>query len=131
MSTNRRKYDEEFKKLAVRMSYSSERPVTEVAKSLEITSNMIYLWCKKYTPEGDKTKMAQQQDDMSELRSRIAELEEENYILKKRLHSSRKIKRNHSGLLFFDGKRNAFRKGEVGRKIRSIRLWILHLAAGT
>ena len=44
---------------------------------------MIYLWRKKYTPEGDKTKMAQQQEDMSELRSRIAELEEENYILKK------------------------------------------------
>ncbi len=83
MPKNRRKYDEEFKKRAVRMSYSSERPVTEVAKSLGITSNMIYLWRKKYTPEGDKTKMAQQQDDMSVLQSRIAELEEENYILKK------------------------------------------------
>ena len=77
MPKNRRKYDEEFKKRAVRMSYSSERPVTEVAKSLGITSNMIYLWRKKYTPEGDKTKMAQQQDDMSALQSRIAELEEE------------------------------------------------------
>ena len=42
------------------MSYSSERPVTEVAKSLEITSNIIYIRRKKYTPEGDKTKMAQQ-----------------------------------------------------------------------
>ena len=83
MPTNRRKYDDEFKKRAVRLSYSSERPVTEVAKSLGITTNMIYLWRKKYTPEGDKTKMAQQQEDMSELRSRIAELEEENYILKK------------------------------------------------
>ena len=83
MPTNRRKYDEEFKKRAVRMSYSSERPVTEVAKSLGITSNMIYIWRKKYTPEGDKTKMAQQQEDVSGLRSRIAELEEENYILKK------------------------------------------------
>ena len=83
MPTNRRKYDEEFKKRVVRMSYSSERPVTEVAKSLGITSNMIYIWRKKHTPEGDKTKMAQQQDDMSALQSRIAELEEENYILKK------------------------------------------------
>ena len=83
MSKNRRKYDEEFKKRAVRMSYTSERAVTEVAKSLGITSNMIYLWRRKYTPEGDKTRMAQQQEDMSQLRSRIAELEEENYILKK------------------------------------------------
>lgn len=34
MPTNRRKYDDEFKKRAVRLSYSSERPVTEFAKSL-------------------------------------------------------------------------------------------------
>jgi transposase len=83
MSANRRNYDEEFKKRAVRMSYSSERPLTEVAQSLGISTNMIYLWRKKYTPTGDKTKMAQQQEDVSQLRSRIAELEEENYILKK------------------------------------------------
>jgi|LSQX01.2.fsa_nt_gb transposase len=83
MSKNRRKYDEEFKKRAVHMSYSSERSVTEVAKSLGIIANMIYLWCKKFTSEGDKTRMTQQKEDMNQLRSRIAELEEENYILKK------------------------------------------------
>lgn len=83
MSTKRRKYDEEFKKRAVRMSYTSERTVTEVADSLGITANMIYRWRQKYTPAGDKTQIAQQQDEMSELRSRIAELEEENCILKK------------------------------------------------
>ena len=83
MPTKRRKYDEEFKKRAVRMSYTSERTVTEVADSLGITKNMIYRWRQKYTPAGDKTQIAQQQDEMSELRSRIAELEEENYILKK------------------------------------------------
>lgn len=65
------------------MSYSSERTVTEVAESLGITNNMIYRWRKVYTPEGDKTQMAQQQDEVNQLRSRIAELEEDNYILKK------------------------------------------------
>mgnify|MGYP000977352578 FL=1 len=83
MSNNRKKYDEEFKKRAVRMSYSSERPVTAVAESLGVTANMIYRWRKKYTPDGDKTQLAQQQDELSELRRRIADLEEENYILKK------------------------------------------------
>ena len=83
MSNSRRKYDEEFKKRAVRLSYSSERTVTAVAESLGITSNMIYRWRKKYTPDGDKTQTAQQQEELSQLRSRIAELEEENYILKK------------------------------------------------
>jgi len=60
MPTNRRKYDDEFKKRAVRTSYSSERPVTEAAKSMGITSIMISIWRKKYTPEGDKSKMEQQ-----------------------------------------------------------------------
>ena len=83
MSTKRRKYDEEFKKRAVRMSYTSERPVTEVAESLGITTNMIYRWRQKYTPDGDKTQLAEQQDELSKLHSRVAELEEENYILKK------------------------------------------------
>ncbi len=36
------------------MSYSSERPVTAVAESLGITSNMIYRWRQKYTPDGEK-----------------------------------------------------------------------------
>ena len=83
MSNNRKKYDEEFKKRAVRMSYSSERPVMAVAESLGVTSNMIYRWRKKYTPDGEKTQLAQQQDELSELRRRITDLEEENYILKK------------------------------------------------
>jgi len=83
MSKKRRKYDEEFKKRAVRLSYTSERPVTEVAESLGITTNMIYRWRQKYTPDGDKTQMAEQQDELSKLHSRVAELEEENYILKK------------------------------------------------
>lgn len=42
MSNNRKKYHEEFKRHAVRMSYISERPVTAVAESLGVTTNMIY-----------------------------------------------------------------------------------------
>ena len=83
MSNSRKKYDEEFKKRTVRMSYSSERSVAAVAASLGVTSNMIYRWRKKYTPDSDKTQLAEQQDELSELRKRVAELEEENYILKK------------------------------------------------
>lgn len=67
MSNNRKKYDEEFKKRAVRMSDSSERPVTVVAESLGVTSNMIYCGRKKYTPDGDKTQLAEQQDEFSKL----------------------------------------------------------------
>ena len=49
MTETRKKYDEEFKKRAVRMSFSSERTVKQVAESLGISSNMLYRWRKKYT----------------------------------------------------------------------------------
>ncbi len=84
MPTNRRRqYDEEFKKRAVRMSYSSERTVKEVADSLGINVSILNRWRRKYTPAGDKTQLSEQQDELGHLRSRVAELKEENDILKK------------------------------------------------
>lgn len=83
MAQNQRQYDEEFKKRAVQLSYSSDRTVKSVAESLGVRTNLIYRWRKMYTPEGDKTKMADQNDEIQVLRTRIAELEEENDILKK------------------------------------------------
>lgn len=79
----RRKYDEEFKRQAVRLSHSSERSVKEVADSLGIRVQLLYRWRQRYTPEGEKTKLAEAHDEANLLRRRIAELEEENYILKK------------------------------------------------
>jgi len=83
MAQNQRHYDDEFKKRAVRLSYSSDRTIRSVAESLGVSSNLIYRWRKIYTPEGDKTKMAEQNDEIQTLRTRLAELEEENDILKK------------------------------------------------
>jgi transposase-like protein len=54
MSSSRNKYNEEFKKRAVRMNYSGERAVTAAAASLGVTGNMLYRWRKKYTPEATK-----------------------------------------------------------------------------
>ncbi|NLV22631.1 MAG: transposase [Syntrophomonadaceae bacterium] len=83
MPNSRRKYDEEFKKRAVRLSYSSERTIKATAESLGINKNLLHRWRAQYTPDGDKTRMAEQQDELNQLRCRIAELEEENDILKK------------------------------------------------
>lgn len=81
--TTRKKYDLEFKQRAVKLSYSSERTVAEVAKSLGIDKSMLYQWRKRYTPEGEKTAAVVAREDELKLRARIAELEEENDILKK------------------------------------------------
>ncbi len=81
--TRRRKYTDEFKRRAVRMSYSSERSVRDVAESLGVDKSMLYQWRKRYTPDGDKSEQAEQEEDIRALQMRIAELEEENDILKK------------------------------------------------
>lgn len=83
MNKERRQYDEEFKKRAVQLSYHPDRTVQSVVESLGITHSMIYRWRKKYTETGEKTDEFVQTEAERQLRKRIAELEEENEILKK------------------------------------------------
>lgn len=54
MPNSRRKYDEEFKRRAVRLSYSSERTIKATAESLGINANMLHRWRSQYTPDGNK-----------------------------------------------------------------------------
>ncbi len=82
-SKKRRQFDEDFKKRAVRLSESKDRTIKEVAESLGICESALHRWRKLYTPAGDKTQMADQNDEINRLRTRVAELEEENDILKK------------------------------------------------
>ena len=42
MSDIRRKYDEDFKKNAVKLSYASNKSVVEVARDLGISNGMLY-----------------------------------------------------------------------------------------
>ena len=50
MTDNRQKYDGEFKKNAVRLSYASSKTVKEVAEDLGVAESMLYRWRKRYTP---------------------------------------------------------------------------------
>jgi transposase len=59
MSKTRQRYDEEFKKNAVKLSYASSKTVKEVAGDLGINISLLYRWRKKYTPEGEKTQCKQ------------------------------------------------------------------------
>ncbi|MHC1773736.1 MAG: transposase [Flexilinea sp.] len=47
MSEIRRKYDTEFKKNAVKLSYASTKTVTEAARNLGISDGMLYRWWQK------------------------------------------------------------------------------------
>lgn len=83
MPNTRRRFDEEFKKRAVQLSYGSERTVKGTAESLGISPTLLHRWRKQYTPSGDKNQMTTQQEELTKLKRKIAELEEENDILKK------------------------------------------------
>jgi len=83
MSGIRVKYDEEFKKNAVKLSYISPKSVKQVAQDLGISENRLYIWRKKYTADGDKTRYATLEEEMKALRLEVAELKMERDMLKK------------------------------------------------
>jgi len=83
MSETRRRFDEEFKKNAVRLSYASNRPVAEIARNLDISDAMLYRWRQKYTAQGDKTRYATLEEENKALKLENAELKIERDMLKK------------------------------------------------
>ena len=83
MSDIRRKYDEDFKKNAVKLSYASSKSVAEVARDLGISNGMLYRWRQKYTAEGDKTRFATMEEENKALRLKNAEQAIEIDMLKK------------------------------------------------
>lgn len=83
MSANRCKYDAEFKKNAVKLSYASPKPVKAVAEDLGISESMLYRWRYRYTAQGEKTKAATMEDELKALRLENAELKMERDMLKK------------------------------------------------
>jgi len=83
MSETRRRFDDEFKKNAVRLSYASNKPVAEVARDLDISDAILYRWRQKYTAQGDKTRYATLEDEIKALKLENAELKIERDMLKK------------------------------------------------
>ena len=83
MSAIRRKYDEEFKKNAVKLSYASQKTMKEAAKDLGINETMLYKWRQRFTPDGDKTRYATLEEESRALRLELAELKMERDMLKK------------------------------------------------
>ena len=83
MSDVRRKYDEDLKKNAVKLSYASSKSVADVARNLGISNSMLYRWRQKYTAEGDKTRYATLEEENKALRLKNAEQAIEIDMLKK------------------------------------------------
>jgi len=83
MGEIRKKYDEDFKKNAVKLSYASPKTAREIAEDLDIHENLLYNWRRKYTAGGDKTKYATLEEENRDLRRQLAEAKMERDMLKK------------------------------------------------
>jgi len=83
MSGRRAKYDEEFKKNAVNLSYASPRSVRQISEDLGIGENLLYRWRQKYTANGEKTQSSTLEEENKSLRKQLAEARVEVDMLKK------------------------------------------------
>ena len=89
MAKLRRKYDKDFKRKVVAMSFE-DKTVSELSKELGINPNLIFRWRKQYTDLGETSfpghgnvPLTEEQKEIRRLRKQLQNLEEEHVILKK------------------------------------------------
>lgn len=82
---DRKRYSREFKLEAVRRCDESGKPVTEVARELDISVHHLYRWRDEFIKQGEKAfpgcgKTYSASDELSALRRENARLREERDI---------------------------------------------------
>ena len=87
---NRKRYSKAFKLEAVRLLEQRARPVSQLARELGLRRNQLYKWQREVRNKGEEGAflgpgrvVADDLDELDALKRRVAELEEENAILKK------------------------------------------------
>ncbi len=83
MSKTQKKYDEDFKKKDVKLSYVTPKTAKDFAADFGINSSLIYRLRRTYNEQGEKTKVAEQEDVFRWFQLENAELKMENEMLKK------------------------------------------------
>ena len=84
----RRKFTEEFKREAVRLSYQADMTITQVSLDLGVNENMLHRWRKELASDGKEAfrgngRRRPDQEEMQQLRLENQRLREERDILKK------------------------------------------------
>lgn len=90
MSVQRRKYDPDFKRNAVRLSEEPGRSVKEVAENLGIAKDLLYRWRREHRskhegafPGRGREALTDQEKRIRELEKKLKDAEMERDILKK------------------------------------------------
>jgi len=80
----KKRFDREFKMSAVKMVTEGGHKAAEVARSLGIDANRLYLWKRQFGDNGDKAFVGKGHlSEMAALRRKLREVEMERDILKK------------------------------------------------
>ena len=90
---DRKRYSREYKIEAVRRSYESGKPVTEVARELDLSVHHLYRWRDEvrklgenvYPGHGSSKNKSPEKQELEKLRRENKRLQEERDILKKTL----------------------------------------------
>ena len=87
----RKRYSKQFKLQAVELLEQSDKPAADVARELGVMRNQLYKWQHELRDKGEdkafrgpgRNAAADQRSEVADLKKRLAQLEEENAILKK------------------------------------------------
>jgi len=91
MSGRRTKYDEEFKKNTVNLSYASPRSIKQLSKDLGIGENLLYRWRQKYTADGEKANYSTLEEEKKLANGEYTNGQKDNEIVSKIwIHTSRR-----------------------------------------
>jgi len=94
----KKRFDRDFKIAAVKMVTEGGHKAAEVARSLGIDQNQIYLWKKKFSDNGEKAFPGKGNlSEMAALRRKLRDVEMERDILKKAVGIFSKPTENGSG----------------------------------
>jgi transposase len=86
MATDRRNYTEAFKREAVRLMETSDKPIAEIARDLGINDNNLYRWRGLYgspTQANRNSSVSEMEAELKGLRREVEVLRQERDILKK------------------------------------------------
>jgi transposase-like protein len=92
MKGTRKTYSAEFKAEAVKLVKSGRKEVTQIARELDVSRQLLYYWVRQFDSRKGKPlsdvfpghgKRTAEQTEIDRLRREIAELREANEILKK------------------------------------------------
>lgn len=80
MATGRRSYTEMFKREAVRLMETSDKPISQLARDLGVNDNNLYRWRGRYGNQPQRTNGSPV--SMAELEAEVKRLQRENEVLR-------------------------------------------------